>query len=238
MLNCYSFYSCKLRGSVNSLVNPQSRNLHLKMAHVEALPPYRHLSSQSISLTDASNMLDKYIMDSESHPHLHPDSIITPTGVTFSAHGGPMGGVVMHNLRRVAAGLHGEYMEPEPTPEPEDGGEQEVSSKGRRKGKHGDTDAAAVANTEDDWMNMSEFEREEGHIEVGDVGPRTNVVQDGGDAPEVEALGSVGAEGTDMKKRKGDGEGKIDKEARKKAKKQRHKEHKAKKEQARADKSK
>jgi hypothetical protein len=154
-------------------------------------------------------MLQTYISHSEAHPHLHPDALITPTGVTFSSHGGPTGGVVMHNLRRIAAGLRGEYLEPEPTPEPEteEGAEGEKAWNGKKgKGKK-----TTFTDVEVEWQDKEAYEREQGEVEIGDIGERTNIVKDGGEEPEVEVTGE---------KRKG-GDAKLDKEARKKAKKER-----------------
>ncbi|KAJ4301045.1 hypothetical protein N0V90_003135 [Kalmusia sp. IMI 367209] len=164
-------------------------------------------------------MLDTYLTNSEAHPHLHPDALITPSGATFSAQGGPTGGVVMHNLRRVAAGLRGEYLEPEPSPEPE---EQSATTNGGWKGRKSSENTTMAA--QEDWQNMSEFEREEGMIE------------EGGEAPELEAIAGAEEGEGEKKKRKGD-EGKLDKEARKKAKKAKDKEFRAKKEKARTEKS-
>ncbi|KAI0583120.1 hypothetical protein TUN199_03155 [Pyrenophora tritici-repentis] len=78
---------------------------------LEAPPPVRHVSSTPMSSTSASAMLDKYLKNSEIHAHLHPDAMITPRGVTFNAQGGALGNPLMHHLRRVAAGLHGEHLE-------------------------------------------------------------------------------------------------------------------------------
>ncbi|PVH97799.1 hypothetical protein DM02DRAFT_67780 [Periconia macrospinosa] len=194
--------------------------------HAETLPPYVAISSKAISQAEASQILEKYILNSESHPHLHPDALITPTGVTFSSHGGPTGGVVMHNLRRVAAGLRGEYLEPEATPEPE---EQNEEGRSRKKGRK---DADTANETGEDWQTMSEWEREEGLIEVGEVGERTHVVQEGGEAPEVGVEGEEDA----AKKQTSDGK-KVDKEERKKQKKQRAKQLRKEKEQAKEGKS-
>jgi hypothetical protein len=188
-------------------------------------------------LADASKMLDKYLTNSERHPHLHPDALITPTGVTFSSHGGPTGGVVMHNLRRVAAGLRGEYLEPEATPEPEENEQDSGATNRKGKGKKGRRSADTVDGAQNEWQDMSEFEREEAEIEVGEIGERVIVVQEGGDAPVVEVTGGA-EQGRKKRKKGGDGEGVVDKEARKKAKKSRHKEEQAKKEKARAGKSK
>lgn len=195
--------------------------------HLEALPPYRHISSKPISLTAASTLLDTYITNSETHPHLHPDALITPSGVTFSSHGGPSGGVIMHNLRRVAAGLRGEYLEPEATPEPE---EQEPGFQSKKKqGKKQDADT--VSGAEEGWQDMSEYEREEGVTEVGDLGEGVNFVQSGGQAPDVVATGEDDAEEVGGKRK-----AKEDKEARKKAKKARDKEFKKQKEMKKKEK--
>lgn len=193
--------------------------------HAETLAPHRLISSKSIPIEDASSMLEKYLSNSEVHPHLHPDALITPSGTTFSAQGGPTGGVVMHNLRRVAAGLKGNYLEPEPTPEPE-GDDRNTGvndTQDQSKTKQG-ADTAV-----EEWQEMSEYEREEAVIEVGDIGDRTNFVQQ----EEIEA-GHLSGEG---KKRKKEEDGKLDKAARKKAKKAKDKEFRAQKEKARAEKS-
>ena len=135
-----------------------------------------------------------------------------------------MGGVVKHNLRRVAAGLKGDYLEPEPTPEPEEGEKDQDSSALNGRGGASKKKAAVT----EDWQDMSEYEREEGMVEVGEVGDRTNFVQEGGDA-ESEAMAG--------QKRSGEGDGKMDKAARKKAKKAKDKEFRAQKEKARAEQS-
>jgi hypothetical protein len=202
---------------------------------LEAPPPSRRISSAPISTADASRMLDTYLTNSEAHPHLHPDAQITSTGVSFSSHGGPLGSVAMHNLRRIAAGLRGEFLEPEKTPEPEEDEDQDdfgaslkFTKKGGKKRSEG-------------WQDKAEFEREEGVYGVGDIGDRTNVVQDGGEEPEVQITGGPQVGGS--KKRKtdavtveGEGEEGMSKEARKAAKKQRNKQEKRDKEQQRAKK--
>ena len=175
----------------------------------DAPPPHRLISSKPVSTADASTMLQTYISNSEAHPHLHPDALITPTGVTFSSHGGPTGGVVMHNLRRIAAGLRGEYLEPEPTPEPE--AEEGAEGGQAWNGKKGKGKKTTFTDVEVEWQDKEAYEREQGEVEIGDIGERTNIVQDGGEEPEVEVTGD---------KRKG-GDAKLDKEARKKAKKER-----------------
>ena len=117
----------------------------------------------------------------------------------------------MHNLRRIAAGLRGEYLEPEPTPEPE--AEEGAEGEKAWNGKKGKGKKTTFTDAEVEWQDKEAYEREQGEMEIGDVGARANIVQDGGEEPEVEV--SVAGE-----KRKG-GDAKLDKEARKKAKKER-----------------
>ncbi|KAF2832268.1 hypothetical protein CC86DRAFT_273351, partial [Ophiobolus disseminans] len=184
-------------------------------------PPSRHISSTPITLSSASHMLETYLKNSESHAHLHPDSTITPEGINFSSKGGPEGNVVMHNLRRIAAGLRGEYMAPEKTPELE---EDEAAEANAYKGKKRKNFSAPL--NDGDWQDKAEYEWQEGVLEVGDIGERSNVVQDGREEPEVQVTG--GAQES-AKKRKQQGaarEGLSDKEARKQAKKERHEQRK------------
>ncbi|KAF2015902.1 hypothetical protein BU24DRAFT_187484 [Aaosphaeria arxii CBS 175.79] len=186
----------------------------------ETLPPYRHVSSNPIGNEDAAEMLATFIKNSEIHPHLHPDALITPTGVQFGSHGGPSGGVVMHNLRRVAAGLRGEHLEPEPSPEPEERNGQD-GRKNKRK-VFDDDQEAATGDGGEEWQDKSEYEREEGRVEIEEIGDRDNFVASGVDVPEVEGGEEEGDEGQVGEKRKAN----VDKEARKLAKKARHKEFK------------
>ncbi|KAF2134260.1 hypothetical protein P153DRAFT_372709 [Dothidotthia symphoricarpi CBS 119687] len=196
------------------------------MTSLEGPPPHRHISTTPISLSAGSRMLEAYLAHSEAHPHLHPDALITPTGVTFSSHGGPMGGVVMHNLRRVAAGLRGEYLEPEATPEPEADADVVADGAGAQKKAR----KVGRAGAEEGWQDMARYEESQGMIQVGDLGERSNALQDGGEAPEIEATGGDG------KRKIEDGEGgKMDKEARKKAKKARDAERKRDNEKKRAE---
>jgi hypothetical protein len=134
----------------------------------------------------------------------------------------------MHNLRRVAAGLRGEYLEPEATPEPEDAEKQDekIAQEG---GKQIDSQSQIGEGTEQGWQDMSEYEREEGGVEVGELGARNNFVASGADAPAVEATGASEGQEEVGSKRKA----KEDKEARKKAKKERNKEFKRQKEKKR-----
>lgn len=188
---------------------------------LEAPPPRRHISSAPISLSDASGILEKYLSNSETHPHLHPDATITPEGVAFNAQGGAMGNPIMHHLRRVAAGMRGEYQEPERALDLEED-QQDFTADVTVSGGKGKTGKKA-AGADDDWQDLASYQAEQGDIEIGEIGDRTNVVQEGGEEPQVQS-----PKNKDRKKRKNEqaeepvvADGQIDKEARKKAKKER-----------------
>ena len=123
---------------------------------LEAPPPRRHVSSAPISLDDASAILEKYLSNSETYPHLHPDATITPEGVAFNAQGGAMGNPIMHHLRRVAAGLRGEYQEPERALDMEED-QQDFTADVTVSGGKGKTGKKA-AGGDDDWQEPGLFQ--------------------------------------------------------------------------------
>lgn len=41
---------------------------------------------------------------------MHPDALLSSTGIQFSANSGPKGGLAIHHLTRIAAGLRGENL--------------------------------------------------------------------------------------------------------------------------------
>jgi hypothetical protein len=189
---------------------------------LEGPAPSRHVSSTPVSIDAASRMLQTYIANSERHPHLHPDAHITPLGVQFAAQSGSGGGILLHNLRRVLAGLNGEFLEPEKTPEPEETaddafGASKYSNKGQLKKDFS-------TSTDDDWQDKAAYEAEQGSIDVGELGDRSNVHGDGGVEPEVQI--TAGSEANIRVKRKVAGEEFMDKAARKQAKREREQQRK------------
>lgn len=179
---------------------------------LEAPPPARHIRSTAIDQHAASVMLDTYLRNSESHPHLHPDAIITPSGVTASSIGGSHGGVVMHNLRRVAAGLRGDYLEPEATPEPEEQGPD-------------------AQETRTHWQDAGTAALQEDGLAVGNMWERTNVVVQDDEVLETGRTNGDVNEGANKRKQE---DVVMTKEQRKKAKKERDQKRKRDIEQQRA----
>ena len=80
-------------------------------------PPFEHHTQpEQISPTTAQQSIAKYLTRSESRPYMHPDSFLASSGIRFAIGSGPKGGIALHHLRRIEAGLRGEYLEKE-TPE-------------------------------------------------------------------------------------------------------------------------
>lgn len=77
-------------------------------------PPHQPQSTRRITPADALAHISQYLTASETNPHLHPDAQLDPREIKFSTTGGPSGGLVLHNLRRVEKGLNGEVLAPEP----------------------------------------------------------------------------------------------------------------------------
>lgn len=80
-----------------------------------AFPPARPVKTVPLPPNVALSTLQSFLTATEKHPYLHPDSLIQPGGVNFASSGnGPSGGLIIHHLRRIAAGLNGESLIPEP----------------------------------------------------------------------------------------------------------------------------
>jgi hypothetical protein len=80
-------------------------------------PPFEHHTQpEQISPESAQQSVAKYLTRSESRPYMHPDSFLASTGIRFAIGSGPKGGIALHHIRRIEAGLRGEYLEKE-TPE-------------------------------------------------------------------------------------------------------------------------
>lgn len=176
---------------------------------LKSYPPYVILGSKPLSTEAAQQLVATFLEDSESNAHLHPDALLTTSDVQFAPSGGSQGGVILHNLRRVEAGLRGEVLKPEVP---------EVSDDMVLDGMIDETQKRI----------QTEQEQQEDGTETGEIGQRTNVVADGVDVPEV-----VAEDGENVT-----GKSKVDKEARKKAKKERERQQKLEKEAKRKKNSK
>jgi hypothetical protein len=71
-------------------------------------PIYTLQPPQSIPPSLALTYIQNYLTSTLTQPHLHPSSQLTERGPTASLSSNSAGGLVLHNLRRVEAGLRGE----------------------------------------------------------------------------------------------------------------------------------
>ena len=168
-----------------------------------AHPPQYELKSHPVLPEAALGMLQTYLAATRHAPHLHPDALLTERGPQLAA--SEEGGLALHHLRRVEAGLRGERLG---NLDLKDGGGDETAKGG----------SAMEVVAESEWQDMDSYARAQ-EVEEGDIGPGSNgVVADATHAPEVRPTG-------------------VDKEARKRAKKERAKDekrHKAAKERRQA----
>lgn len=73
------------------------------------LPSTTHLSSRNISQSAAHDFLAAYLARAATDPALQPDSTLSNRG-PVSANSGSTPNLIIHNLKRVQAGLAGEVL--------------------------------------------------------------------------------------------------------------------------------
>ncbi|KAI6879859.1 hypothetical protein KC360_g4307 [Hortaea werneckii] len=75
-------------------------------------PPTRHHPALTKSLKPAAaeTKLAGFLEKTQTQPYLHPDAQLSLAGITYSAQSGPTGGLAIHHLKRINAGLKGENL--------------------------------------------------------------------------------------------------------------------------------
>lgn len=179
-----------------------------------AYPPTVHHSSIRVSTPEALSLLSAYLEATTTDPSLHPSAHLTENGPVAPSSGHNTG-LVLHNLRRVEAGLRGENLGEDLTFQKYGGdGLPELMPDGVVEGAGEDVhqgssyDEQGGLEMESEWQDKAEFERQQ-EVVQGDIGKRDNAVdggfeEDGAVVPRVKATW-----------------GPEDKEARKKAKRER-----------------
>jgi len=192
---------------------------------MSAFPPQRSLASQAVSQEVALKYVQSFLEATTKNPYFRPNARLEPTGPSASEEPS----ITIHNLKRVEAGLRGEWLEP--IIDLEDGGVQIAS--GRDDGVRGDGDKMDV----DGWQELDEYQREQS-IEVGETERHVALVDYDGDDGAVQDKDEEAIPQEKLQEKKlaesgaGGGE-KLDKEARKAAKKLRLKEERRKQEELR-----
>ncbi len=181
-----------------------------------AYPPAVHHSSIRLSTSETLSLLSAYLEATTTDPSLHPNAHLTEHGPVAPS-SGPNTGLVLHNLRRVEAGLRGENLGDDFTFRKYGGdGLPELMTNGVAEdaNEHLHLDPSSTeqgdVEMEGEWQDKAEFERQQ-EVVQGEIGKRDNAAdkgfKEGGHVPRVKTTWGPGE----------------DKEARKKAKKEKKK---------------
>ena len=194
---------------------------------MSAFPPHRAILSVPISQDIALKFLSSYLEATKTSPHLLPNARLESSGPTA---GSSASSVTIHNLKRVEAGLRGEWLAP--TLDLEEG--KVTVAEGMDDGTNKGQDVNEEAEGEG-WMDLDEYQREQS-IEGGEIRERLPGVAELGDSdfdgPEVVEENDENEEGAlnppkakKIRTKYNDTPAKIskpiDKEARKREKKER-----------------
>lgn len=197
-----------------------------------AYPPAVHHPSTHLSTPETLSLLSAYLDAATTDPSLHPSAHLTEHGPVAPS-SGPNTGLVLHNLRRVEAGLRGENLGEDLTLRKDggdglpglmmtmmvaaDGGGGAGGGGAGEDGRDGASSSKEMGDVVEmggggEWQDKAEFERQQ-EVVRGDIGKRDSAVEggfeeEGGYVPRVKTTWGPG-----------------DKDAKKKAKKDRRKKH-------------
>ncbi|MCJ1351547.1 MAG: hypothetical protein MMC33_001531 [Icmadophila ericetorum] len=202
-----------------------------------SFPPTRAHTSKPVAPSEALSLLQAYLLASASDPSLHPNALLTEEG-PISATAGSETGLVLHNLRRVEAGLRGEHLEADlslekfgATSSTQKLSGRGIASPGTARALEDVPEGTFVDENmgEQGWQSKEDFEREQELVESdgeGQLAVRESRRTD--NVPKVVGTGTKGnSKGMD---------GPLSKEDRKKAKKEKRMGEKRDREEERAKK--
>ncbi|KAI5283848.1 hypothetical protein KEM54_001789 [Ascosphaera aggregata] len=124
------------------------------------LPPTHILSEEAISQSAAHDFLAAYLDRAATDPSLQPDSTLSGHG-PVSANSGAAPNLIIHNLRRIQAGLAGEVLGQDPVFARLEAGDFDLSSK-----DFGSTEDAKKSGKDAEWQDLQTFEREQEVIDI------------------------------------------------------------------------
>lgn len=159
------------------------------MAGFLAHPPHHTHSSKRIAPSHALSILSSYLEAASAKAFYHPDAILTANGPITPATGAQNMGLVLHNLKRVEAGLKGEQLGADLDYE-QYGGQGLPGLMPIPNGKpnglaDGIEGASGNANAADEgWQDKMEFDRQQDIVQ-GEIGDRDNAVGERRDAQSV-----------------------------------------------------
>jgi hypothetical protein len=141
----------------------------------------RALPSTPISTHAALEKLQAYLEATQSQPYLLPNAMLQPDGPKAASDSNS--NLTIHNLKRVEAGLRGEWLAPSLELNPLEGLDIPIAGDVPSVGDNTMTelvDGNGGADGED-WQDLDEYQREQSDIE-GEIGTRqTGVVPGEGD---------------------------------------------------------
>ncbi|KAI4132685.1 MAG: hypothetical protein LQ338_000625 [Usnochroma carphineum] len=179
-----------------------------------AHPPIRHHSSERIPPTEAQQLLAEFLEEAATNPSLHANALLTEDGPV--ARSSSMG-LVLHNLKRVEAGLRGEHLAADLSLK-DFGGEgllDPMDEVVRNGGFNVETSKDQPGrNQEAGWQDKEEYEREQA-VEQGEIGRRNNALGN----PDIDKGPSNGS-GKVPAVKPAEGASKLNKEERKRGKKE------------------
>ncbi|KAL9119941.1 MAG: hypothetical protein Q9187_003506 [Circinaria calcarea] len=146
-------------------------------------PPHIFHSSRPVAPSEALALLSAYLEATTTDASLRPNALLTESGPVSATSGSNMG-LVLHNLKRVEAGLKGEHLGTDLS-FAQFGGEGlpdlqvelNRNNSASVKGQDVDPDGQG-ADGEVGWQDKGEFEREQ-EITEGEIGERSQAVVQG-----------------------------------------------------------
>lgn len=190
-------------------------------------PPIHHNRTEHITTSAALSSLSAYLEATTTDPSLHPNALLTEGGPTTQSLGANVG-LVLHNLKRVEAGLKGEHLGADLTFEnfggqglPDLMGEDAIA--GATEKPIGEMERQGQT-LEGEWQEKEEFERQQEMVQ-GEIGERDNAPsggfnQDNGRTPRVKVTksnGQIDARREAKKERRK--KGKVEREAKRRREK-------------------
>ena len=166
--------------------------------HDTSFPPHRIHSTARLSQSDALSLLSSYLSRAETDPSLHPNAILSESGPTVPYTGASSTGLVLHNLKRLEAGLDGRHIAA-------DLGEDGHLAQGATALHRAEAQQSRNADggMDLDWQTMSEFERDERDVDEG-MGPEPpgSGIMDEGEEARVLGFSQTGQANVDKKQAK------------------------------------
>lgn len=138
---------------------------------MSAFPPHKFQVSRPINSEYALSILQAYLANSASQPYLLPNATLQPTGPSAQD---ASSNITVHNLKRVEAGLRGEWL----APSLELDGIAEGAYEDGSFPEAGVVEAHDEQASEDEWQDPDEYKREQSSVE-GEIGNREAVITQG-----------------------------------------------------------